>query len=155
MFKRLAISFALIFLVIVGLNSLLPNPLFKICYNTSESMPYTLFLSRKLESQSLSYGAIISFRHMQYNIPLVKQVMGLPGDRISISSNHIYVNEKDLGEVKEISPSGRKMTPVNELTIPSGYLFVAGQHEFSFDSRYAEFGLVPLDEFMEVLWPLF
>lgn len=45
---------------------------------------------------------------------------------------------------------GRPLTPLvlNEfgMTIPKGYVFVAGDHPQSFDSRYEEFGLVPVEK---------
>lgn len=41
---------------------------------------------------------------------------------------------------------GDPLTPLRAERIPAGYVFVAGDHPRSFDSRYEEFGLVPLDK---------
>ena len=39
--------------------------------------------------------------------------------------------------------------------IPEGMVFVAGTHSDSFDSRYKEFGFVPLETVRGQVWPLF
>lgn len=44
-----------------------------------------------------------------------------------------------LGQTKD----GNLLTPLKADVVPEGYVFVAGDHLRSFDSRYEEFGLVP------------
>jgi signal peptidase I len=41
---------------------------------------------------------------------------------------------------------GDPLTPLSAKIIPEGALFVLGDHPHSFDSRYEEFGLVPVDK---------
>lgn len=42
--------------------------------------------------------------------------------------------------------NGSLLTPLRATIVPEGYVFVAGDHLRSFDSRYEEFGLVPLEK---------
>lgn len=48
-----------------------------------------------------------------------------------------------IGKHKERSKDGRLLTPIKAGVIPPGKVFVVGDHERSFDSRYEELGLVP------------
>ncbi|MFX6119214.1 S26 family signal peptidase, partial [Acinetobacter baumannii] len=41
---------------------------------------------------------------------------------------------------------GKLLTPLSISIVPEGYIFVVGDNIRSFDSRYEEFGLVPLDK---------
>lgn len=91
---------------------------------------------------------------------LAKKLIGLPGDVIEQTPKGILVSQTYPGfpEVKiPLTPSlsllgetkeGKPLTPISEKLIPPGYVFVAGDHPRSFDSRYEEFGLVP----MERIW---
>lgn len=75
-----------------------------------------------------------------------KRVVGLPGDRIELAGDQLYVAGQANLKVHEKSLSGKDLHPTNAQEIPAGYIFVAGDHDRSFDSRYQEFGLVPLDK---------
>jgi conjugal transfer pilin signal peptidase TrbI len=153
--NKIAITLSILLLLTIGVNFVSPVSIYGIRYNSSESLPYCLFLSKKSQGMHLDYGTIIAFNHATNQLPLAKKITGLPGDIIDISNTHIYVRGEDLGEIKTISPSGYRLTPLTERIVPEGYLFVSGKHELSFDSRYAEFGLVPMDTVQEVLWPVF
>jgi conjugal transfer pilin signal peptidase TrbI len=153
--NKIAFILSILLLYIIGVNIFLPNPIRAIRYNSSESLPYSIFVGIKTQNECLDYGMIITFNHETNQIPLAKQITGLPGDSINIANGHIYVRGEDLGEVKTVSPSGYRLTPLTERIVPEGYLFVSGKHELSFDSRYAEFGLIPMDAVQEELWPVF
>lgn len=47
-----------------------------------------------------------------------------------------------IGKHKERSKDGRLLTPIKAGVIPQGKVFVVGDHERSFDSRYEELGLI-------------
>ena len=82
----------------------------------------------------------------------VKHVIGFGGDIVSVKSNveegtnHIYINGRDYGIIKEFALSGNKLFPIinanNSLVIPQGYYFVWTPHKDSDDSRYSHTGLV-------------
>ena len=46
----------------------------------------------------------------------------------------------------EKTSDGKPLTPISATSVPEGYVFVAGDHPNSFDSRYEEFGLVPIEK---------
>jgi len=82
----------------------------------------------------------------------VKQVIGFGGDVISVKrnvedgANHIYINGRNYGIIKEFSLVGARLFPIinenNSLVIPQGYYFVWTKHKDSDDSRYSHTGLI-------------
>ncbi len=105
--------------------------------------------------------------------PYAKRVLGIPGDRIIHNKSGITVipKESDGLSLLTTTSKGKLLTPIvpfngdpfngdpfnglpldgsplNGLskTIPEGCLFVAGDNPKSFDSRYKEFGLVPMEK---------
>ena len=84
---------------------------------------------------------------------LSKRVIGLPGDRITITSfknggQAISVqngsNPPILLPLLNTTQEGFPLTASKDAIVPEAKVFVAGDHPRSFDSRYAEFGLVPM-----------
>lgn len=120
--------------------------------NTSESLPFYFFTSSKIKH--VQRNMYVTIRHPLAKSKLAKQVVGIPGDLIRIEDGVIYISDKVYGKILTHSRSGSPMTPINEGLIPEGYFFVYATHPQSFDSRYAEFGLVSLDQLVEELCPL-
>ena len=78
-----------------------------------------------------------------------KRVMGLPGDIIIKHQKELEVKAKNssvstLFPLLDKTKEGQTLTSLSLQSIPEGYLFVVGDHPRSFDSRYEEFGLVPI-----------
>ncbi len=84
-------------------------------------------------------------------IPLVKAIVGLPGDKITISQNGIAVNDqlRPLSAIRPLDSKGRPMiSRLQTGLIPEGKALVLSEHEGGFDGRY--FGLVDLKNLKKV-----
>ncbi|MBA3814786.1 MAG: signal peptidase I [Alphaproteobacteria bacterium] len=126
-----------------------------------DGINYVLFL----KSSSIQRGDIVSIQgHREDHVgtlpkwPYAKRVLGIPGDRIIHNNSGITVIPKESDGLSLLTKTskGKLLTPIvpfigvplNGLskTIPEGCLFVAGDNPKSFDSRYDEFGLVPMEK---------
>lgn len=101
-------------------------------------------------------GAIVTFLHP--NEPdkvLVKRVIGLPGEEISIDRQGVvHINGKPLDEPYVVNHDHRSMPPTK---IPDGSVFMMGDNRpLSADSRF--FGPVPRANLIGIAvlryWPL-
>ena len=127
---------------------------FSVCLTKSlDGVNYILILKRDFPFQHpIIRGDIVSIiGHTPQYVGLVpgkhifaKRVLGLPGDSIVRGRNSIRVGALSLPLLTE-TKEGQPLTPLTLNVVPEGYLFVAGSHPRSFDSRYEEFGLVSLD----------
>ena len=77
--------------------------------------------------------------------PYAKRVIGFAGDPIVREQNAIKIGPRTLPLIEK-TKEGYPLTPINHKIVPEGYLFVAGDHPRSIDSRYEEFGLVPVEK---------
>jgi conjugal transfer pilin signal peptidase TrbI len=101
-------------------------------------------------------GDLISFDHPRFGAPIGKIVVGVAGDRVEIYNGHVYVNGTDRGCILDKSPrSGKPLTPIESCIIPDGYVYVWAPHPESFDSRYADIGLIQVSRMKEWLWCVF
>ena len=123
--------------------------------NQSESLPYRLFLRVKGKPDSIDRGVMIAFSHPLSKQILAKEIAGLPGDEIRIENNRIYVHGKEIGMLQKATSTGKPLNPITERIVKAGCIFVKGTHERSFDSRYAEFGLVPMEYIQDKLNAIF
>lgn len=78
---------------------------------------------------------------------LIKRIIGLPGDIITVKDEKVYINGKEQDEVytKEHITTGE----VDNLKVPKGKLFVMGDNRrVSIDSRSEEVGCISEDQVM-------
>lgn len=121
---------------------------------TSESLRGIRYLLI-YKSSSFKRGDIVSIHghHPHYvgDHIFTKRIVGAPGDYIKRTKKGLEIKASHgaftttfplLQKTKE----GQVLTPLSLQVIPEGYLFVVGDHLRSFDSRYEEFGLVPIDK---------
>ncbi|MBE3555014.1 MAG: signal peptidase I [Thermicanus sp.] len=93
---------------------------------------------------AINRGDIVVFPNPIDDRYFVKRVIGLPGDRISISNGRVYLNGKILHEeyVDTIT-----VGDMEEVTVKEGHVFVMGDNRHpnaSWDSRSPDIGQIPI-----------
>lgn len=86
---------------------------------------------------------------------LIKRVVGLPGETVSIRDNHVLIDGQPIDETYLSSTSA--MPDEGPFDVGSGEVFVMGDNrQFSFDSR--RFGPIPHDDLIGeaflTIWPV-
>lgn len=137
----------------LAMDSFMEEPRFGIRCNVSDSLPFSFFLSTKL--REVKPKMYVTLEHPKSSLLVAKQVIGLPGDVMEIRNQTLCINGVHYGRIREETRSGRSIDPIEGGVIPEGYVFVYASHPDSYDSRYAEFGLVAISQLKEKLWPLF
>jgi conjugal transfer pilin signal peptidase TrbI len=112
-------------------------------YNPTHSLPHRLFLN--LKNLTPNKGDYTCIKSAWYGGNVIKKVVGVPGDRLAYDkSGNLWIGKAlKIGKPKRKAKDGRLLTPLKPGIIPQGRVFVSGEHERSFDSRYEELGLIP------------
>jgi len=123
----------------------------------SESLPQYIFLLNN-HHKTFKRDGFIFFKAAlpgeQQKTALIKQIKGVPGDRIAWRNNACYVNDELIGSAKLKATNGVELSRLKEQIIPPGKIFVAGTHPRSFDSRYQNLGLIDIDQ-VKTVYALF
>ena len=81
-------------------------------------------------------------------IPLIKRIVGIPGDTVETRQGAAYLNNQRLDEPYLAEMTLGRMTP---RLVPEGHVFVLGDNRnHANDSRY--FGMVPYDHIIGRAW---
>lgn len=121
--------------------------------NRTDSLPYTTFIH--LPNKVPQKGDYTLLDSHWYSGKLIKQVIAVAGDQISYtSSGSLQVNDTVIASQYSQSRDGRKLTPIATQVIPEGKVFLYAPHGRSFDSRYEELGLVPVDVLQGTAYPV-
>ena len=124
-------------------------------YVSGQSMEPNLHTNQRLIIEKVSYklrapqrGEIVVVDVPHSDIPLIKRVIGLPGDKVEIHANQLYINEPPIEEPYLFSRFQRDFGPI---IVPEGHVFVMGDNRNgSNDSRV--FGPVPLEHIEGRAW---
>lgn len=128
---------------------------FIVRWNLSNSLPGRMYIGIT-GSFIPQRGDRVSFEHPMFGAPIAKIVVGVAGDTVDILRGHAIVNRRDRGVILTKSPnSGKPLVPIQPCTIPKGYIYVWAPHPESFDSRYADIGLIHVSRIKERLWCVF
>ena len=114
-----------------------------ISINVSPSLPQKVFLVSR-DTSDLKVGNLIVFPRMvdgNYK-ELIKIVAGVSGDRVTIKDKSVYINAKKVGILFDRKRNGKKLTPIEDITIPQDKYFAWTPKLTSCDSRYQEIGLI-------------
>lgn len=117
--------------------------------NIGQSLSYRFSIGKPF--QEIKRGMYVFFSHPRFSGNITKKVLGIPGDNIVVSQGVVSIGGKSL----ELVNSEKKLNPIKETSIPEGFVFVVGTHPESCDSRYEEFGLIPISSIEEEVCPIF
>lgn len=126
--------------------------------NLTNSLPYKIFILNKLDTPGL--GKYVCFKAPKDSgFPsdgiITKQILGQPGDIVSIKKQKIYINNKLIGVLKKTASNGEKLLPGPEGVINQNQYYVGTPHPDSLDSRYHKIGWIHREEIIAVAYPLF
>lgn len=126
--------------------------------NATHSLPFSMFY--------VSYKTPITeqYQYVEFwtqndqffgTLKFTKQIKGLPGDVIKVKNRNVYVNGHFVGYAKPFSQKGIPLTPIQSGVIPPHHYYVAAEPADSYDSRYANLGLVDEKQIVGRAYPLF
>ena len=154
-------SHAITWILLVALYGVI-HANYRLAINQTPSLPYTLFLiclDKKVET-----GGFIAFKwHNGDPYPngyiFTKRLLAGPGNIVTKKGRDFTVGDRTLVG-KEVGLSLKKLFPNYELhdginTIQVDKYFVAGDHEYSLDSRYNLLGLVDEKDVIGRAYPIF
>ncbi|MBP2160573.1 MULTISPECIES: signal peptidase I [Asticcacaulis] len=114
--------------------------------NETDSLPNWAFWVDKnhTEPRRGDYFAFVPPANPYYppSFRFAKQVVGVPGDHVTIRGRDFYINGQFAGTAKTHDQQGTPVQMSAPGTIPAGRYFVVTPHKDSFDSRYAIIGLI-------------
>lgn len=112
-----------------------------VLYSATNSLPYHYFLEFKQVTPKK--GQYTVFESPWYGGKVIKEIAGIAGDKMTYDEDgKLWVGDQLIGCPKDKSFDGRTLTPLEPGVIPKDFVFLKGDHERSFDSRYAELGLI-------------
>jgi conjugal transfer pilin signal peptidase TrbI len=144
-FRKRLLRLLIAILAIAGVYAMVV-PYAAIEWNGTESLPGKVFLIVKWQRPGLGEMGIFQPPANPYypkGFAFTKIVMGEPGDVISHHGRDVLLNGKVIGTCLQWDSGHRRrlnMTP--DGIIPPGYHFVWTPHPHSYDSRYADIGLI-------------
>ncbi|MDF1805787.1 signal peptidase I [Hyphomonas sp.] len=124
--------------------------------NMTESLPNWAFIVDSEAIPSRGNRAMFQAPDNPYydGQPFVKIVAGMPGDLVENRDGEIFVAGHYVGRAKSHSRDGRPLEAIETQNIPDGFVFMMGTHVDSYDSRYAEIGLIPVERIIGRAYPV-
>ena len=129
--------------------------LLQLAYVPSGSMETTIPTKSLLVGWRLPYvvsdplperGDIVTFWSEELDRVLVKRVIGLPGETVSIKDGFVYINGEKLNE-DYLPVSGITQSEKTTFEAPAGHIFAMGDNRTgSLDSRYWNDPYIPLNQ---------
>lgn len=129
--------------------------LLQLAYVPSGSMETTIPTKSLLVGWRLPYvvsdplperGDIVTFWNEEMDRVLVKRVIGLPGETVSIKDGFVYINGGKLAE-DYLPVSGITQSEETAFEVPEGHIFLMGDNRTgSQDSRFWNDPYMPLDQ---------
>lgn len=145
-------------LTVIGIEATLVLYGVSLGINPTASQPYRLFII--LKGQQPRRGDLVAFRFLgsryyREGVLFVKEVEGLPGDRLEIRNDRmVTLNGRFLDTVRATDSQGKAVDPfLFNGVIPDGAYFLYSPARNSYDSRY--YGLIGKERFVGKVVPVF
>lgn len=118
---------------------------YQVTENMTSSLDGHIYLHRK--GTPFARGDLVAYRwHGGATYPagtiFIKQVVGMPGDRVTRVGNAFWVGGRYIGVAKTVSKAGVPLMPAADGVVPEDEYFLANPSPDSLDSRYALSGNV-------------
>ena len=148
----------LFFFPLILCGSLIPS---RLSVSLTPSLDHRLFyLDRSPDPRAIKkYDYVLftfSSKYINDGKPVkaIKQVACDEGEILKVTGSDYYCNDNEfIGKAKEFSLKGEKLEKfVYNGKIPEGYVFVAGRHKDSFDSRY--YGFIKKKDIEAIAYPV-
>ena len=129
--------------------------------NETDSNPYTLFIGSKMRyvKKNIYIAAFPDVEIVKCALKgraVIKKIKGMPGDEIHVEGNEVFLEGEYVGSIEESKNPNLFLSSLKETCIPDDSYFLSSDNTLSsFDSRYAEFGLVKKENIRYQLWPIF
>jgi conjugal transfer pilin signal peptidase TrbI len=124
----------------------------------TESLPNWAFMidRHKLEPKRGDYFAFVAPPNRYYppGFRFTKQVVGVPGDLVTVEGRTFSINGKRVGIAKTADKEGRPVEAAPPGIIPAGHYFVITPSPDSLDSRYRIIGLIPKSRLVGQAFPV-
>lgn len=102
-----------------------------------------IFVRRVYNKDKFEKGDILVFNSNQEDILLVKRLIGLPGDRVSLINGDLYINDVLVEETYVVN----NMDYTDEYLVPEDhFLFFGDNRASSIDARYWDNPFIHKDE---------
>jgi conjugal transfer pilin signal peptidase TrbI len=126
-------------------------------FNNTESLDNKVFFVEK--NKIPKQGDFVVFKKNTNGIlpdgtQFIKKIAGISGDLVEHKNGKVYINYQALGEIKPNTQSGKSLQFGYVGIIPDEFYFAYTTHPRSFDSRYAQLGLIHENEIIGVATPL-
>ena len=124
---------------------MLPNLVFymvdlKIIYNHGLSLRGSAFMVRHYKGYQPKVGDTVLFAHPKYTKNILKKVSHVADDIYQPLVGYAVAFQKDINKKQRV---------------PKDHLAVLGDHPKSYDSRYASFGFIPMNNIRGKAWRIF
>lgn len=127
--------------------------------NFTQSLPEKLFIYKyddlNLNRNDTAVIVAEGLPNVSDGIKLIKRVNGFAGDKITVRGNNLYINEKLILSHFDTKAYWGDLHKIKDQVIPENCYFINGVSQHSFDSRYAEVGLVCKERIVGKAWALF
>ncbi len=131
---------------------------YQFALNETESLPnWAFIIDKTMKTPSRDqYFEFVAPPNPYYpaGFRFTKQVVGVPGDVVTVQGREFFVNSRSVGVAKPSDKAGHPAPMSAPGTIPPGHYFMVTPSKDSLDSRYALIGLIDASRLVGRAYPV-